>query len=62
MKQFDRRAYPADDGTAGARWRNTERRQVLYDDGGAHDGALAVSVEDCAVDGARRLKVGELYK
>ena len=35
---------------------------VLYDDGGTHDGALAVSAEDCAVDGARQLKVGEPYK
>ena len=62
MKQFERRAYPADDGAVGARRRNTERRWVLYDDGGTHDGALAVSAEDCAVDGARQLKVGEPYK
>ena len=48
MKQFERRAYPADDGAVGARRRNTERRWVLYDDGGTHDGALAVSAEDCA--------------
>ena len=34
----------------------------IYDDGGAHDGALVVLAEDCAVDGARRLKVGEPYK
>jgi len=36
-----------DDGAAGAIRRNTERRRVLYDDGGAYDGALAVSAEGC---------------
>ena len=48
MKQFNARVHLADNGAAGARWRNTERRRVLYDDGGAHDGALAVSAKDCA--------------
>ena len=62
MKQFERRPYPADNGAASTRRRNTERRRVLYDDGGTHDGALAVSAKDCAVDGARQLKVGEPYK
>ena len=47
MKQFERRAYPADDGAVGARRRNTKRRRALYDDGGAHDGALTVSAKDC---------------
>lgn len=56
------RPYLTDNGVVGARRRNTERRRVLYDDGGTHDGALAVSAEDCAVDGARQLKVGEPYK
>ena len=54
MKQFERRAYPADDGAAGARWQNTERsrRRALYDDGSAYDDILVV-LADCVCMMAR---------